>query len=173
MRQSGSISHAWRCSIRRMIGAGLLLLGAGMTAGCATTAPVRLDISSVLQNPQTYKNKNIELTGHVVDYEPIRGDTYRTLVFTLGVEPDEKIFVSAAGYSAEAIAKASILVREAHEEHEHITVTGKLKVAKDQESAAPELKLKTVAYGGQKIDVTGGRRTQPRFNVGVGIGVIR
>jgi hypothetical protein len=150
---------------------GLLSAGAGLVAGCATADPARLDIPVVLENPQAHRNERIELSGYVIDYEPARGDTYRTLVFTLGGESGEKILVSAAGYSAEAIAKASILVREAYEASATITVTGKLTVAKNDESAVPELSLRTIEYGGQKIDVTKGHRTKPRFNIGVGVGV--
>ena len=137
-----------------------------LMAGCATTAPTRLDLGSVLDNPMAHKNKRVELTGNVLDYEPARGDTYRTLFFALGFGPDEKIPVSVAGYNAEAIAKASALVKEAFDSREQLTAVGKLKVEADEGAGSPELKLDAVEYRGRKIDVTRGRKTQPGFEVG-------
>ena len=141
-------------------------------AGCATARPVKLDIQTVLDNPQVHKNKYVEITGYVIDYEPARGDTYRTLYFTLGLEPDEKMPVSAAGYTADALFKASMLVGDAFEAHEPLTATGKLKVRKQDESEGTELRLRTVEYGGTKVDVTRGPKTEPGFGMGGGWRII-
>ena len=143
-----------------------------VSPGCATSKPARIDMQNVLAAPQVYKNKYVSLTGYVIDFEPARGDTYRTLFFTLGVGPDEKIAVSAAGYTAEAISKASMLVGHAYLEHELLTASGRLKVKELDESKEVELKLRVIEYAGSKIDVTQGRKTQPGFQFGGGWRII-
>lgn len=178
MRFLFSSSRAQQLVFSRIIGFAVLVSCVAVIPSCATSKPVRTDVETVVGNLETYKNEYVELTAHVIDYEPDRGDTYRTLYFTIGLEPDEKIAVSAAGYTAEAISKASILVGEAFEAHGLLTVTGKLKVGKQQQSTAAELKLRSVEYEGRKIDVRQGRKTKPGFRVGgavispsIGIGV--
>ncbi len=155
--------------LRNGVLVGAFLLIVACAAGCATTAPARLDLAEAVENPQAHKNKRVELTGHVVTYEPARGDAYRTLHFTIGYGPDEKIAVFSSGYTADAIAKASALVEEAFDAGEPLTVVGKLKVAPDAKTTAgAELRLESVEYKGQKIDVRRGRKTRPGFSVGVG-----
>ena len=135
--------------------------------GCARTAPLKADLRDVLDDPDAHKGERIELTGHVIDYEPAGGDTYRTLNFTLGLGLDDKILVYGAGYTAEAIAKASQLLGEAFEAGGPVTVSGKLRIDPDAETdAAAELRLESVEYGGRKINVTRGRKTRPGFEVG-------
>ena len=75
---------------------------------CARTAPVQRDIFEVTANPQAHKNERIEVTGNVINYEPARGDAYRTLSFTMGVGPQEKIAVFIAGYNADAMDPAAV-----------------------------------------------------------------
>jgi hypothetical protein len=154
-------------SVAPIVPAVLALFLTVTAAGCATTAPTRADLSSVAENPQNYRNQRLELTGKVIDYEPARGDTYRTLLFTLGVGPTKKIPVFASGYTAEAIAKASQLVGEAHTANQPLTVTGKMKIGKtENDPAAAELRLESVEYAGRKVDVKHGQKTRPGFQVG-------
>ncbi len=143
----------------------LLLLTAIIS--CATTPPARLDVRDVANNPQSYANQRVELTGYVLDYQPAAGDTYRTLNFSLGLSPNEKLAVTAAGYTAASIAKASTLVEEARRNQELITVVGKMKVeATERTVSRSELRLESVEYKGQKIRVTQGPRSQPGLSVG-------
>ena len=140
-----------------------LLLAAGWGSGCATAPAARLDLTQALTNPQAYNDKQVELTGSVLNYEPLSGDVYRTLHFTLGGESGEQIEVFGSGYTAKAIADASTLVRDAFENREPITVVGLLSVPPD---APPEIKLESVQYKGETIDIGRGRRSLP----GVGAG---
>jgi hypothetical protein len=119
----------------------------------------------VLSDPGAYDNQRVELTGKVVDYEPARGDTYRTLYFSLGFGPDETMAVSYSGYEADAIAKASALVSDAFETGGILIVVGELK-AGEGEGASTELVLESVEFGGRRIDVTRGRKTRTGFEVG-------
>lgn len=135
----------------------VLFLAAG-SSGCATVPPARLDLSQALTNQQAYKDKRVELAGFVLNFEPLSGDVYRTLHFALGSESGEQIEVFGSGYTAKAIAEASALVREAFEDREPITVVGVLSVPPN---APPELKLESVQYKGQTIDIARGRRSLP------------
>jgi hypothetical protein len=138
-----------------------------------------VDLGAPLENPEAYKGKRLELTGYVMDYEPARGDAYRTLYFILASGPDDRLPVFASGYTADAIAKASALIGRAYETQEPLTVTGTLKVSQEGETPSrPELRLETVEYAGEKIDVTRGRKTAPGFDVGgwvvtpsIGVGI--
>ena len=160
--------YAFGAAISKSVISTVLLQMICLFSGCTTSKPVRLDMQGLLDSPQAYKNKNVALTGYVIDFEPARGDTYRTLYFMLGVGSDEKIAVSAAGYTAESISKASMLVGQAFEEHELLTATGRLKVRKQDESDKVELKLRVIEYGGRKIDVARGRKAQAGFQFGGG-----
>ena len=120
---------------------------------------------NVLADPGVYNNQRVELTGQVIDYEPARGDTYRTLHFTLGFGPEEKISVFCSGYGADAIAKSSNLVGEAFEAAGTLIVIGKLKAGKGDRTSA-ELALESVEFGGRRIDVARGRKTRTGFEVG-------
>jgi hypothetical protein len=131
---------------------------------CATIPPTSLELDDALSNPEAYKGKRLELTGFVIEYEPARGDVYRTLQFTLGYGPEEKLRVYAAGYTADAITKASILVRNAYESGKPLTVTGKLELGAPD--SHPELKLETIEYLGEKINVSRGPRTSSGFELG-------
>lgn len=146
--------------------------------GCASAPPARTDVGEILSGPQDYRNERVELTGNVLDFDPARGDTYRTLDFLLGYGEGERIRVFYAGYTAEAISKASALVGKAYEKNEPVTVVGKVRVEKNNPDAVPELKLESVEYGGEKVNVGGGPSTRPGFSVGgwyftpsVGVGV--
>ncbi len=140
-----------------------LILVPSLLSGCATAPATRLDLTQALTNQQAYNDKRIELSGPVFNYEPASGDLYRTLHFTLGNESGELIEVFGSGYTAKAIADASALVREAFENREPITVVGVLSVPPN---APPELKLESVQYRGQTIDIGRGHRSVP----GVGAG---
>jgi len=149
-----------------------------LLSACARTAPTRVDMGHVLSNPEPYDNKRVELRSRVIDFEPAQGDTYRTLHFTLGLGPNEKIPVFASGHTADSIEKASVLIGEAYSERGLLIVVGKLKAYEGTAPAAAELKLETVEYNGRIIDVTKGRQTQPGFDAGgirivpsIGIGV--
>ena len=142
-----------------------IFLAIAFSSGCATMPPARVGVGDVLQHPQEYKNKRVELTGLVGDYKPAQGDVYRTLVFTLGRQPGRELLVVGTGYTAEAIAKASFLVEQAYEANEPITVSGKLKLPKN---APPELRLETIRYKSQEIKVNKGPRTRPGFGFSVG-----
>lgn len=144
----------------------VLIVAAGILSGCASAPPARVDLRQTFFNPQAYHNERVELIGYVVDYEPAGGDTYRTLHFTLGLGPDEKVAVFGSGYTADAIAKASGMVGEAFEGREPVSVIGKLKVAGGPDGAGAELRLESVEYKGRKIHVARGRKTRPGFDVG-------
>ena len=135
---------------------------------CARIAPVQRDILEITANPQAHKNERIEVAGNVINYEPARGDAYRTLSFTMGVGPQEKIAVFIAGHNADAIAKASTLIGEAFEAGKSITAIGKVKIDSKAEQAVPELRLESVEYEGRKIDVTRGRKARPGLRIGGG-----
>jgi hypothetical protein len=137
----------------------------GLVSACATTPPLRVDVHSVLVDPGAFDNRRVELVGQVVDYEPARGDTYRTFRFTLGFGPQEKIPVVCSGYTADAIAKASALVGEAAEAEGAVVAIGKLQ-AGEGERATAELALESVEFEGRRIDVTRGRKTRSGFDVG-------
>ena len=157
----------WKTMLCRLPYSSTALIMAGVFGACATAAPTRLDLQDLAVNPRAHKNERIEVTGHVVDYEPARGNAYRTLYFTLGLEPDGKIAVFSSGYTADAIAKASALVREAFEAREPLTVVGKLKIDEKAEAEpVAELRLESVEYGGRKVRVNRGRRTRSGMSVG-------
>jgi len=143
-----------------------LLITAGILSGFASAPPTSVDLRQAFFNPQAYHNERVELIGYVVDYEPAGGDTYRTLHFTLGLGPDEKVAVFGSGYTADAIAKASGMVGEAFEERGPVSVIGKLEVAGGPDGAGAELRLESVEYKGRKIHVARGRKTRPGFDVG-------
>lgn len=160
-------------SVGRVISCVLLM---ALISACATTQPIKSDIPTVLADPETYHKKRVELSGMVLDYEPARGDTYRTLQFTLGVGPNEKIPVFCSGYTADAIAKASDLAGEAFRARKPVIVVG---ILRTDEVAPAELKLESIEYGDRIIDVTRGRKTRPGFDAGgfrivpsIGIGVV-
>jgi hypothetical protein len=154
-----------RLLCRRLSWPAALLLAIAFSAECATVPPARVGVEDVLQHPQEYKGKRVELTGLVLDYKPAQGDIYRTLFFTLGRQPEGELLVVGTGYTAEAIAKASFLVEQAFEAHEPITVSGKLKLPKN---APPELRLESIRYKGQEIKTTKGPKTRPGFGFSVG-----
>ena len=135
-----------------------------LLCSCATGPPLRPELSHVLAEPDTYRNERVELSGRVVDYEPASGDEYRTLYFSLGAGPEEKISVFGLGYGADAISKAADLVGEAFKAGEPLTVVGRLKTA--GEPGRAELRLESVEFGGRRINVTKGRKTKPGFEVG-------
>lgn len=137
----------------------------GLFSACATSPPLRPEMHNVFADPSVYNNQRVELTGQVIDYEPARGDTYRTLHFTLGSGPEEKISVFCSGYGADAIAKASNLTGEAFETGETLIVIGKLKAGEGDGTSA-ELALESVEFGGRRIDVTRGRKSRTGFEVG-------
>lgn len=150
-----------------------------LLSACARTAPTRVDMDQVLSDPKPYNKQRLELRGRVIDFEPAQGDTYRTLHFTLGLGPQEKIPVFASGHTVDSIEKASILIGEAYSEKGLVTVIGRLKAYDGAAPAAVELELETVEYSGRIIDVTKGRQTQPGFDAGgirivpsIGVGVI-
>jgi len=167
MRPGCRIIPAIGMLIRRTVLAITLLAGSHAAIGCATTAPARLDLGEVVTNPEVHRNKRVELTGYVFDYEPARGDVYRTLYFTVGSSPEEKIGVGCEGYTAGAIEKASRLVEQAFEAREPITVVGKVRIeTKDDTISRHELQLESVRYREQEIVVTRGRKTSPGFEIG-------
>lgn len=137
----------------------------GFVSACATSAPLRTDVKNVLADPGAYDNRRIELSGWVIEYEPARGDTYRTLRFTLGFDFDEKVPVFCSGYEADAIAKASILVGEAFETGGTLVVIGNLKAGEGDGTPA-EVMLESVEFAEQHIEVTSGRKTRSGFDVG-------
>ncbi len=155
-----------RIPFRSALRAAALPAAAILFCACATVPPLRPEMSHVLAEPDTYRNERVELSGRVVDYEPASGDRYRTLYFTLGAGPEEKIPVFGSGYGADAIAKASDLVGEAFRAGEPLTVVGRLKTSGGSDPGRAELKLESVEFGGRRIDVTKGRKTQPGFEVG-------
>ncbi len=137
-----------------------------LLAACTTAPPTRTDINQATRQAQSYENKRVQLTGLVKDFRPAQGDIYRTLVFTLA-QPDEgEIMVAGAGYTAEAIARGSLLVERAYEEQEPLTVTGKLKL---KNGSAPELQLESVSYKGQDVKITRGPSTRPGISFGGGV----
>jgi len=135
---------------------------------CARTTPVQRDILEVTANPQVHKNERVEVVGKVINYEPARGDAYRTLSFTMGDGSHEKIAVFIAGYNADAIAKASTLIGEAFEAGKPITAIGTVKIDSKAEQTVPELRLESVEYEGRKIDVSRGRKARPGLQIGGG-----
>jgi starvation-inducible outer membrane lipoprotein len=151
---------------RRLILPAAFLFVAFLLAGCAT-APVPASIDQVLQQPQAYEGKRVELTGLVKEYKPAQGDVYRTLLFTLSQDSGGDIWVIGAGYTAEAIAKASLLVEQAFEAREPVTVVGKLKKNKQ---GPPELQLQSIRYKGQEIEIKKGPTTRGSgFSIGGGV----
>ncbi|RJP19541.1 MAG: hypothetical protein C4520_12715 [Candidatus Abyssobacteria bacterium SURF_5] len=155
------------CRCRRRVVSCAAFLALAVFASCASGPPVRVGVDQVLDQPQAFKNERVELTGFVEDLKPVQGDVYRTLFFTLAGHPDGEILVSGAGYTAEAIAKASFLVQQAYEEHEPVTIVGKLKV---DEKAPPELKLESIRYRGQEVEIKSGPTTRPgRLSIGGGV----
>ena len=166
MNRLGSAASKPGVSRRTAASGAVLLIAAGILSGCASAPPTSVDLRETFFNPQAYHNERVELVGYVVDYEPAGGDTYRTLHFTLGLGPDEKVAVFGSGYTADAIAKASGMVGEAFEDREPVSVIGKLKVAGGPDGPGAELRLESVEYKGRKIDVARGRKTRPGFDVG-------
>jgi hypothetical protein len=152
---------------RRALSAAAFVITA-LALGCATGPATRVGVDEVMRQPKEYKNERVELTGLVEDYKPVQGDIYRTLIFTLAQAPEEKILVVGAGYTAEAIAKASFLLEQAYEAKEPITVVGKLKL---NEKAPPEVQLESIRYRGQEVKITGGPRTRPG-GLSIGGGVV-
>jgi len=152
------------CNLRNVVPKTVaILMLLWVTNGCATAPAALLDLNQALTNQQAYKDKRVEISGFVIAFEPLSGDAYRALHFKLGSESGEQIEVSGSGYTAKAIADASALVREAFENREPITVVGLLSVPPD---APPEIKLESVQYKGETIDIGRGRRSLP----GVGAG---
>ena len=145
-----------------------IFVSAAVLAACATGPPVRTDVQQVLRQPAEFKNERVELTGYIKDFTPAQGDLYRTLLFTLEQGPDERLLVVGAGDTAEAIAKASLLVEQAYEAQEPVIVVGKLKLS---ETAPPELRLESVRYKGKEIDITAGPRPR-RGGLSIGGGVV-
>ena len=165
MRRHARTTNRLSRLLQKVVLAVALLAGVGPVAGCATTVPARLNLGDVTADPQAYRNRRIELVDFVQDYEPSRGDVYRTLHFTLGPAPNEKIQVVCSGYTVDAIEKASLLVAKAFENHEAIAVVGKVRMDK-RTITGYELLLETVRYKGQEIVVTRGHKTRPGFEVG-------
>jgi len=154
-----------RFTLQRSLFVVALLTIEFLLGACATKPPLRPDIQTLMLDPDGYDNQRVELTGQVIDYGPARGDTYRTLRFTLGSGPEEKISVFCSGYEADAIAKASDMVGEAFAAGGTLVVVGKLN-AGDGDQASVELDLETAEFGGRRIDVSRGTRTHSGFDVG-------
>ncbi|GAB4346520.1 MAG: hypothetical protein Kow0099_27840 [Candidatus Abyssubacteria bacterium] len=156
-----------RMRLTMMVALALLLI-ASLLPACATT-PVPVQLPDVTSSPDSYKNKVIELTGFVIEYQPASGDAYRTFQFSIGCGPDDTLNVHAAGYTAEAIAKAAALVRNAYETGKPLTVTGTLELYEPESPQAapvPELTLRTIEYQGETINVARGPKTSPGFELG-------
>lgn len=167
MRPRGSSAFSPSDFLPGLARAAVILVTIGFVSGCATTPPTRLDLHQVLSEPQSYHNQRIEITGYVVEYEPARGDTYRTLHFALGSGPEKKVSVFSFGYGADSISKASDLVGEAFRAGEPISVVGELRAGEDPGRApGAEIRLESVEFRGRKIDVTRGRRTRAGFDLG-------
>jgi hypothetical protein len=129
----------------------VLLMG-----GCAS-APKATTLTAIAENPDQYRNENVELTAPVLENPPPSGDLYRTWTFLIGHPERGRILVTEAGYNPATISKAYRLVDEAMRAGEPITVTGKLRIGPYESlRAGAEIELKSVSYGGTTIDTDEG-----------------
>lgn len=125
-------------------------------AGCATTPPVQVPLSSITEYPDQYRNENVEVTAHVLNNPPPTGDLYRTWNFLIG-EPGERILVSEAGYNPSTINRAYHLAKLAQTDNKPITVTGKLRVGPHRAlKTGIEIDLDTLSYMGTTVDLEAG-----------------
>jgi len=126
-------------------------------AGCATTPPIRTDLTSIQQNPGEYRNKKVEVTAPVLQNPPPIGSSYLTWNFALGSSETDIIRVTKAGYNPATIVRAYTLVEEARRAGQPVTITGKLRVGPYRAlRSGMEIDLDTVGYGEIVIDTNRG-----------------
>lgn len=112
---------------------------------------------AVVENPELFKNENIELTVPIIDNPRPQGSTYRTWSFTVGGNADYRIMVSEEGYNPSTIDRAYYLVEEARKAGEPITITGKLRVGPYRElESGMAIELKSVQYRDTRINTDKG-----------------
>jgi hypothetical protein len=119
--------------------------------GCASI-PVSTSLPAVVQDPDSFRNKHVEITAPVLENHPPKGDNYRTWSFEIGKDDDHRITASEEGYNPSTIDRAYYLVEEAQKSGEPITITGKLRVGPYQAlESGMEIELISVRYRGMEI----------------------
>ncbi len=121
-------------------------------AGCAS-APIATDLPDITENPSQFRNKQIEITGPVLENSPPQGDEYRTWSFVIGSAGGDKVTVNEEGFNPATIEKAYRLVEEARKAHGEVTVTGTFRVGPYGElESGMEIDLDSVRYGNTEIN---------------------
>jgi hypothetical protein len=124
--------------------------------GCAS-APIATDLSSIVENPDEFRNKRIEITGVVLDNPAPQGDEYRTWTFVIGSRRTYRVAASEEGFNPSTIEKAYRLVEEARRAGDEITVTGMLRVGPYREiESGMEVELDSVRYRDTEINTDRG-----------------
>jgi len=88
------------------------LLVAGFLAsmiGCAST-PIMTDMSAIVDEPDSFRNKRIEISAPVLENSPPQGDEYRTWTFVVGSSGVYRVMASEEGFNPATIEKAYRLV---------------------------------------------------------------
>lgn len=124
--------------------------------GCAS-APIATDLPSIMENPDQFRNRRIEITGPVLENSPPQGDEYRTWSFVIGSARAYKVTASEEGFNPSTIEKAYRLVEEARKARDEVTVTGTLRVGPYGEiESGMEIDLDSVRYRDTEINTDRG-----------------
>ena len=119
--------------------------------GCASV-PLSTSLHAVAQDPDSFKNKHIEITAPALVNPAPKGDIYRTWSFTIGGDRNHRITASEQGYNPSTIDRAYHLVEEARKSGEPITIVGRLRVGPYQAlESGMEIELQSVRYRGMEI----------------------
>lgn len=142
------------------------LLVAGLLAGiigCAS-APIVTDMSAIVDDPGSFKNKRIEVSAPVLENSPPQGDEYRTWTFFVGSSSAYRVMASEEGFNPATIEKAYRLVESARETGDEVKIIGRLRVGPYREiRSGLEVDLESVEYGGFRVDTDRGPFVQPYY----------
>ena len=123
--------------------AGVLFAG----AGCATAPPIPTDVGAVTAEPEAFRNTLVEVQGRVREYEPPRGDRFRTWAFVVEDLEGNRVPVYTAGRHPEDIAAADRVVRRALDAGGPIFAIGYLRTGRyGNQSGGPRLELRQVQF---------------------------
>ncbi len=122
------------------------LVGA-LAVGCAP--PLRTTLEEVYSDPTRFRNKNVEVKGHVLR-NVVRGDAYATWSLTLTTNGNE-VLCYEEGWNAGVIRQAWDLAEQAREEGAEVVVTGTLRLRYREMAAGGRLDLRSIAYGGKEF----------------------
>ncbi|GAB4335306.1 MAG: hypothetical protein Kow0099_07660 [Candidatus Abyssubacteria bacterium] len=121
-------------------------------------APTPTDLRSLVDKPERFAGKEVEITAHVSENQAPTGREYKRWSF-LVENGESSLEVYENGFNPATIVDGYRLVEEARLTGDPVTVTGRLRVDKQPMS----LQLDSVRYGETRVDTDAGPFVQTYF----------